>query len=143
MRYVTPPLAAQPLAALLVAATTVLAACDNHTPMTSDGDAVQKRAVDAQTARRRTGAEIQERALNSVIEAVYVCVDGDRLMVDFDNRRAMATVRNARGEGFDLHLERAESGLWYRSSGTELRGQGTEAVWTVQGRQPVQCRAVD
>lgn len=120
-----------------------LAACGEPTPVTSDGDAVQQRAVEAQTARRRTGAEIQERVLHRQVQASYVCVGGDRLTVDFDNAREMATVRNSTGQAFDLHLERAETGLWYRAGGNELRGEGTTAVWTVRDRDPVECRAVD
>ncbi|MFW2342222.1 MliC family protein [Brevundimonas sp.] len=120
-----------------------LSACEAPTPVSSDGDAVQQRAVEAQTARRRTGAEIQERMLHRDVQASYVCVGGDRLTVDFDNAREMATVRNSMGEAFDLHLERAETGIWYRASGNELRGEGTTAVWTVRDRDPVECRAVD
>ncbi|MBU2168280.1 MAG: MliC family protein [Alphaproteobacteria bacterium] len=130
---------------LLIAAgiMAALSACEEPTPVSSDGDAVQQRAVEAQTARRRTGAEIQERMLHRDVQASYVCVGGDRLTVDFDNAREMATVRNSMGEAFDLHLERAETGIWYRASGNELRGEGTSAVWTVRDRDPVECRAVD
>ncbi len=130
---------------LLIAAGVLaaLSACEEPTPVSSDGDAVQQRAVEAQTARRRTGAEIQERMLHRDVQASYVCVGGDRLTVDFDNAREMATVRNSMGEAFDLHLERAETGIWYRASGNELRGEGTTAVWTVRDRDPVECRAVD
>ncbi|HAJ02172.1 MULTISPECIES: MliC family protein [unclassified Brevundimonas] len=131
--------------ALLISAglLAALSACEEPTPVTSDGDAVQQRAVEAQTARRRTGAEIQERMLHREVQASYVCVGGDRLTVDFDNAREMATVRNSMGQAFDLHLERAETGIWYRASGNELRGEGTTAVWTVGDRDPVECRAVD
>jgi hypothetical protein len=131
--------------ALLISAglLAALSACEEPTPVTSDGDAVQQRAVEAQTARRRTGAEIQERMLHREVQASYVCVGGDRLTVDFDNAREMATVRNSMGQAFDLHLERAETGIWYRASGNELRGEGTTAVWTVRNRDPVECRAVD
>jgi len=120
-----------------------LSACEGPTPVSSDGDAVQQRAVEAQTARRRTGAEIQERMLHREVQASYVCVGGDRLTVDFDNPREMATIRTSNGEAFDLHMERAEEGIWYRGSGNELRGKGTQAVWTVSGRDPVDCRAID
>ena len=120
-----------------------LSACDEPTPMTSDGDAVRERAVESQTARRRTGAEIQERMLHRQVQASYICVGGERLTVDFDNARDMATVRNSNGEAFDLHMERAEDGLWYRASGNELRGEGNTAVWTVRDRDPVECRAID
>lgn len=130
---------------LLISAGLVVAlsACEEPTPVTSDGDAVQQRAVEAQTARRRTGAEIQEHMFHRLIQASYVCVGGDRLTVDFDNPREMATVRNSFGEAFDLHRQRAERGIWYRASGNELRGEGTTAVWTVRDRDPVDCRAVD
>ncbi|WP_427792367.1 MliC family protein [Brevundimonas diminuta] len=109
----------------------------------TDSDQVRERALEAQTARRRTGAEIQDRALNRVISAVYLCGSAERLSVDFDNPRQMATVRTSRGEAFDLYQERAASGIWYRATGHELRGKGNEATWTAAGRDPVECRAVD
>jgi hypothetical protein len=40
-------------------------------------------------------------------------------------------------------MERAETGIWYRAGGNELRGRGTTAVWTVRDRETVECRAVD
>lgn len=109
----------------------------------TDGDAVRQRAIEAQTARRRTGAELQDRALNRVIRTFYLCNDSERLTVDFDNPRDMATVRNSRGEAVDLRRERAPEGIWYRASGYELRGEGVMATWTADGREPTECRAVD
>ena len=109
----------------------------------SDGEAVRQRAIQAQTARQRTGAEVQDRALNRVIRTVYLCNNSERLSVDFDNPREMATVRNSLGEAIDLHQERAASGIWYRASGYELRGKGVMATWTARGREPTDCRAVD
>ena len=109
----------------------------------TDGDAVRERAVEAQTARRRTGAELQDRALNRVVHAVYLCNNSERLSVDFDNPRQMATVRNSSGEAVDLFQERAADGIWYRASNVELRGKGVLATWSVEGRQPTECRAVD
>mgnify|MGYP000011638714 FL=1 len=109
----------------------------------NSGDAVKQRAMEAQTTRRRTGAEIQDRALNRVVQAVYLCENGDRLSVDFDNPRQMATVRTSNGEAVDLYQERAADGLWYRSSTTELRGRGALATWTSQGRPSTECRAID
>ena len=47
------------------------------------------------------------------------------------------------GEAVDLFQERAASGLWYRASGYELRGEGVMARWTADGREPTDCRAVD
>jgi membrane-bound inhibitor of C-type lysozyme len=109
----------------------------------TDGDAVRARAVEAQTARKRTGAELQDRALNRVIRTVYLCNNSERLSVDFDNPRQMATVRNSSGEAVDLFQERAADGIWYRASGYELRGKGVQATWTADGREPTECRAVD
>lgn len=109
----------------------------------TDGDSVRERAQDAQTARRRTGAEVQERVLNRVIRTVYLCNNSERLTVDFDNPRQMATVRNSSGEAVDLYQERAADGLWYKASGYELRGRGVMASWTADGRPPTDCRAVD
>lgn len=109
----------------------------------SSGDAVRERAIEAQTARRRTGAELQDRALNRVVRAVYLCNNAQRLSVDFDNPRQMATVRNSSGEAVDLFQERAADGIWYRASGYELRGKGVMATWTAADREPTECRAVD
>ena len=109
----------------------------------TDGDSVRERAQEAQTARRRTGAEAQDRALNRVIRTVYLCNNTERLSVDFDNPRQMATVRNSSGEAVDLHQERAADGIWYKASGYELRGKGVMATWTADGRPPTDCRAVD
>jgi membrane-bound inhibitor of C-type lysozyme len=127
-----------------VAAALALTACGpKPTEVSSDGEAVRQRAQDAQTARRRTGAEAQQRVLNRVIRTVYLCNNGERLSVDFDNPREMATVRNSTGEAVDLFQERAASGLWYRASGYELRGEGVMARWTADSREPTDCRAVD
>ena len=109
----------------------------------TDGDSVRERAQEAQTARRRTGAEAQDRALNRVIRTVYLCNNSERLSVDFDNPRQMATVRNSSGEAVDLYQERATEGIWYKASGYELRGEGVMATWTSDGRPPTDCRAVD
>ena len=109
----------------------------------NDGDAVRERAQQAQTARRRTGAEAQDRALNRVIRTVYLCNNSERLSVDFDNPRQMATVRNSSGMAVDLYQERATEGIWYKASGYELRGEGVMATWTSEGRPPTDCRAVD
>ena len=127
-----------------VAATLLLTACGpKPAEAPTDGEAVRERAQNAQTARRRTGAEIQERALNRVIRTSYLCNNGERLTVDFDNPRQMATVRNSTGKAVDLHQEQAGSGIWYRASGYELRGEGIMARWTADGREPTDCRAVD
>lgn len=109
----------------------------------TSADAVQQRAETFQASRRPTGAEIQDRALNRVVRAVYLCDNGERLSVEFDNPRDMATVRNSLGEAVDLRQARAASGIWYLASGHELRGQGTEATWTADGLPPTACRAVD
>ena len=109
----------------------------------TDGDSVRERAQEAQTARRRTGAEAQDRALNRVIRTVYLCNNSERLSVDFDNPRQMATVRNSNGEAVDLYQERAADGIWYKASGYELRGKGVMATWTADGRPTTDCRAVD
>jgi hypothetical protein len=122
----------------------LLASCGSRpTEAPSDGDAVRDRAEEAQTARRRTGAEVQSRIMNRVIRTVYLCDNGERLSVDFDNPRRMATVRNSNGTAVDLHQELAADGIWYRASGYELRGRGAMATWTADGREPTGCRAVD
>lgn len=109
----------------------------------TDGSSVQERAQEAQTAQRRTGAEAQDRALNRVVRTVYLCSNSERLSVDFDNPRQMATVRNSTGQAVDLYQERAVDGIWYRASGHELRGKGVMATWSSDGRPPTECRAID
>lgn len=122
----------------------LLAGCGSRSAEApTDGDAVRERAEEAQTARRRTGAEIQSRMMNRVIRTVYLCDNGERLSVDFDNPRQMATVRNSSGSAVDLYQELAADGIWYRASGHELRGRGAMATWTADGREPTGCRAVD
>jgi membrane-bound inhibitor of C-type lysozyme len=131
-------------AAAVVLACLATAACGQKpAEAPTDGDSVRDRAQEAQTARRRTGAEAQDRALNRVIRTVYLCNNSERLSVDFDNPRQMATVRNSSGEAVDLHQERAADGIWYKASGYELRGKGVMATWTSDGRPPTDCRAVD
>ncbi len=127
-----------------LAAVLLLTACGpdpDKAPTT--GDEVKERAIEAQTARKRTGAEVQDRVLNRVVHTVYLCDNSERLSVDFDNPREMATVRNSSGEAVDLYQERAADGIWYRASNVELRGKGVLATWSVEGRQPTECRAVD
>lgn len=109
----------------------------------TSSEAVKTRAIEAQTTRRRTGAEFQERAMTSVVRTVYLCENGERLSVDFDNPRAMATIRNSRGEAIDLYQERVADGIWYKASAYELRGKGLEATWTADGAPSTRCRAVD
>lgn len=128
--------------ALLSLAVAPLAACGPGAAP-NDSEAVKQRAVEAQTARKRTGAELQDRALNRVIRAVYVCQNGENLTVDFDNPREMATVRTSGGLAVDLYQQRAADGIWYRASSHDLRGKGVLATWTVEGRDPTECRAVD
>jgi hypothetical protein len=131
------------LAATAVVLVTLTACNDSPAAATNDGEAVRARAQQAQTAKRRTGAEAQDRALNRVIRTVYLCDNSERLSVDFDNPRQMATVRNSTGQAVDLFQERAADGIWYRASGHELRGKGVIATWTADGRPPTECRAID
>lgn len=122
----------------------VLSACSSEPQEApTSGEAVKNRAIAAQTARQRTGAELQDRAMNRVIRAVYLCNNGERLSVDFDNPRQMATVRNSTGDAVDLFQQQGSEGIWYRASGYELRGKGVMATWTADGRPTTDCRAVD
>ena len=65
-----------------LAALTVMTACGpdpSRAPTT--GDEVKERAIEAQTARKRTGAEVQDRILNNVIHAGYLCDNGERQLL--------------------------------------------------------------
>lgn len=81
--------------------------------------------------------------MNRVIRTVYLCQNGEGLTVDFDNPRAMATVRNSNGLAIDLYQARAADGLWYRAEGYDLRSRGIEATWTAKERPATACRAVN
>lgn len=131
-------------AGLAVGTLVMLAACSAE-PRSAPTSAreVEERAEAVQTSRRRTGAEMQDSVVNRVIRTVYLCNNGERLSVDFDNPRSMATVRNSTGEAVDLYQERAADGIWYRASNFELRGKGVMATWTADSREPTECRAVD
>lgn len=131
---------------ILLAASLVLAlgACGPEPRAApTDSEEVRERALAAQTARRRTGAEIQERIATRTVRTIYLCNNGERLTVDFDNARRMATIRQSSGQAVDLRQQQAPEGIWYTASGYELRGQGTMADWTADGREPTTCRAVD
>ncbi|MDP2118189.1 MAG: hypothetical protein Q8J71_12410, partial [Brevundimonas sp.] len=65
--------------AVAIAGLSATACGQQPTPVSADGDAVRERAQEAQTARRRTGAELQDRALNRVIRTVYLCDNSERL----------------------------------------------------------------
>lgn len=131
------------LAAAMLSMTALGACGQASSKAPTSSDEVKERAIQAQTTRRSTGAEYQERAMTRVIRTVYLCENGERLSVDFDNPRAMATVRNTRGEAVDLYQERVADGLWYKASATELRSKGLTATWTADGAPATNCRAVD
>lgn len=121
-----------------------LIACGDREPdeMPQTGAEARERAVEADVARRRTGAEIQDRISNRLVRAEYACLNGERLSVVFDNPREMATVRMLDGTAIDLRQERAADGIWYRASQYELRGVGRQATWTAPERDPTTCNAI-
>lgn len=121
----------------------VLSACDRRPAPSSDGDAVQRRAVQQQRGAGRTGAEIQETAMTRTVRTVYICENAQRLTVDFDNPRQMATVRRSDGLAVDLFHQRTASGIWYRAGDVELRGAGRKATWREGEAAPTECRAID
>ena len=131
------------LGALSLAA--LLTACSEPQPARppTSGESVRQRAVEAQTARTMPGAGRPQRSKDRIIRTVYLCTNGERLSVDFDNARSMATIRNSSGEAFDLFREVVPTGLWYRSSGYELRGEGIQARWSADSHDPTDCRAID
>lgn len=119
-----------------------LTACEREDPVPDTGEELRQRAVEARVARRRTGAEIQERMLHRIVQTEYACLNGERLSVTFDNPREMATVRMLDGTAIDLRREPAASGIWYRADRYELRGAGAEASWKAPEREPTSCRAI-
>lgn len=122
----------------------MVVACDGRSRAeSSDSRSEQEKALAQQAAQHLTGAERQDGVLNRSVRAFYLCNNGERLSVDFDNPRMMATVRNSSGIAVDLHQERAADGIWYRASGYELRGKGAMASWTAEGRPITDCRAID
>lgn len=127
----------------LAALSSVTVGCGpGREPAGSDAQAVHDRALDVQASPTDTGAVIQEQALNQVVQASYLCDNSERLSVDFDNPRQMATIRTSSGLAYDLHQQRSADGIWYRSADAELRGRGNQATWTAKGLV-ANCRAVD
>lgn len=121
----------------------VLTACGPSTPPPTDDSAeVLSRQFEIEP-EHKTGAELQESAMNSTVRTIYVCENAERLTVDFDNPRAMATVRKSDGLAHDLKQERSASGIWYRAGRIELRGSGRNADWTPEKGDTVSCRAID
>ena len=122
----------------------VLMACGGapRDEMPETGAEARERAVEANVARQRTGAEIQDRISNRIVRAEYTCINGERLSVVFDNPREMATVRMLDGTAVDLRQTRAADGIWYRSSQYDLRGVGRDATWTAPERDPTTCTAL-
>ena len=134
----------KPLLLSLAVIATGLSACGpSETPPSNDGDAVQARAHDAMTDEHHTGAELQEMAMNSTLRTTYVCQNAERLTVDFDNPRQMATVRKSDGLAHDLVQVPTANGLLYKSGRVELRGSGRQATWTPAVGDPTECRAID
>ena len=131
--------------ALMAVLTLPLTACGGGetNDMPTTGAEARQRAVDGGVARRRTGAEIQERVVNRIVQADYACLNGERLSVTFDNPREMATVRMIDGTAIDLRQERAADGIWYRADRYDLRGRGTEATWAAPDKDITSCRAID
>ena len=129
---------------LALATALSLAACDRGPPedMPQTGAEARQRAVDARVARKRTGAEIQDRVTNRIVRAEYACLNGERLSVTFDNPREMATVRMLDGTAIDLRQERAADGIWYRADRYDLRGSGADASWRAPNRDETTCRAI-
>lgn len=128
--------------AAAAAACALAAACERQDPVPETGAEARQRAVDARVARRRTGAEIQERMLHRIVQAEYACLNGERLSVTFDNPREMATVRMLNGTAVDLRREPAASGIWYRADRYDLRGEGADATWKAPEREETSCRAI-
>ena len=132
----------RPLAlAAAVSVAFMLTAC-GQTDAPAVGDRAQTQVPQPQMPPPPTGAEVQEQVQTSTVRAGYLCENGERLAVEFDNPRRMATIRNSSGEAVDLFQQRSADGIWYRGSGAELRGRGDRATWTGVGRQPTECRAV-
>lgn len=128
-----------------LAALALLSACGekHNTEHKADAPAAPPAAA-AQTAPAdtRSDSEKAEHAASNVVRAVFLCENGERLTADFDNPRNMATIRNSTGEAVDLAEQPAASGIWYKSSQAELRGKGDNVTWTVEGRQPTECRSI-
>lgn len=134
----------RPLLVLGLALLLSLAACgrEEADDMPQTGAEARERAVEARVARKRTGAEIQERITNRIVRAEYACLNGERLSVTFDNPREMATVRMIDDTAIDLRQERAADGIWYRADRYDLRGSGQDATWQAPERDPTTCRAI-
>ncbi len=76
------------------------------------------------------------------MEAAFICDNGVRLSVSFTDEAVLVRMEEG-GEALTLSAEPAASGYSYGDGGRhQLRGQGTEAFWTVGRMAPVRCADV-
>jgi heat shock protein HslJ len=70
----------------------------------------------------------------------YLCDDGQRLSVTFDDKTARLV--DASGRSATLDQRPAASGIFYEAAGESLRGKGQEVTWSRPGVPAVSCRSV-
>ena len=80
-----------------------------------------------------TGEEEQEER-----RITYSCERGSDLTVIFDGDEAR--ILNPDGSAIVLPARPSGSGFWYESPTHSLRGQGTEATYTIGRMAPIRCQ---
>lgn len=85
-------------------------------------------------------AEIpQDVSPENAVAWVFNCQNGQRLMIDFDHPRQMATVRRLDGLAFDLTRKLTAEGYLYEASGLVLSGKGKTANWHAPNADDTVC----
>lgn len=121
-----------------------VAACGEKEPPVDPelAEKALKETQDTQAFPSLNSPEVLQDPMNNVVRAVYACDNNERLTVDFDNPRDMATARTSKGLAADLHQQTAASGYWYKAGGFELRGKGGDITWTTPDTLPTNCRII-
>ena len=74
--------------------------------------------------------------------ARYRCMDGSRIVADFDPDNRTVTVSRAGKKLATLTQQRVASGISYASRGYELSGKGDDMTFTAPGQPPLPCTAI-
>lgn len=84
-------------------------------------------------------------AAADVINAVFECEGGLRLIVVFDNDKdpPVAVVTIEGQEPQTLPIARSGSGYYYSNGRYGLRGKGEEAMWEIGRMKPIDCTQVE
>jgi membrane-bound inhibitor of C-type lysozyme len=74
--------------------------------------------------------------------ARYRCMDGTKLVAQFDPDKDRVTVLRGGKALATLRGQRVASGIRYGGGGYELRGKGSDMTFTAPGQPPIACTVI-